>query len=117
MRFLGFGRQGPSDIRDLTPEAAHAAFAAGEAVLVDVREPNEWAMAHIEGSQLLPLSRFDPHAIEKREDQEVIYLCAGGIRSVTAIEIARAAGLKADAHLAGGLKAWHAAGLPLVRGE
>jgi rhodanese-related sulfurtransferase len=40
----------------------------------------------------------------------VVFSCASGIRSVTACEIARAAGLPYDAHLAGGLKAWKAAG-------
>ena len=42
----------------------------------------------------------------------MVFTCGSGVRSIKAAEIAQAAGLGYDAHLAGGLKAWKAAGLP-----
>ena len=61
---------------------------------------------------LLPLSMFDPHAIPDPAGRAVVFACRSGNRSVTASLAAQAAGLPYDAHLAGGIKAWKAAGLP-----
>ncbi|EGF89214.1 rhodanese domain-containing protein [Asticcacaulis biprosthecium C19] len=47
--------------------------------------------------------------------KRVVLQCAGGVRSVRALEACQAAGLDITDHLAGGIKAWHAAGLPIVR--
>jgi rhodanese-related sulfurtransferase len=44
----------------------------------------------------------------------VVFTCASGVRSMKAVEIVQAAGLTFDAHLAGGIAAWKAAGLPVV---
>jgi rhodanese-related sulfurtransferase len=55
---------------------------------------------------------FDPHAIPDPAGREVVFACSSGKRSVTASLAAQSVGLPYDAHLAGGLKAWKAAGLP-----
>jgi rhodanese-related sulfurtransferase len=81
-------------------------------LLIDVREPQETAVERIAGSTLLPLSAFDPHDIPDPQGRTVVFSCASGIRSVKACEIAQAAGMAFDAHLAGGIKAWKAAGYP-----
>jgi len=101
------------DVRDLTPEQVAQGLAAGAVMIVDVREPHEIEIARIAGSVFLPMSVFDPEAIPDPDGRTVVFSCASGIRSVAASQVAQASGLPYDAHLAGGLKAWKAAGLPV----
>ena len=103
---------GPGAVRDLSAEEVAAELAADRILLVDVREPRETAVERIPGSVLLPLSAFDPAAIPDPDGREVVFSCATGKRSVRAAEIAQAAGLPYRSHLAGGIVAWKAAGLP-----
>ncbi len=60
----------------------------------------------------MPLSRLDPMEIPDPAGRKVVFSCNSGNRSVKASEIAQAAGLPYDSHLAGGIKGWKAAGLP-----
>jgi rhodanese-related sulfurtransferase len=104
-----FGRGG---VRDLTPEEVAAGLTADEILLIDVREPQETEQERIPGAVLAPLSQFDPVNLPDPHGRTVVFTCGSGVRSTKAAEIAQAAGLAYDAHLAGGLKAWKAAGLP-----
>jgi rhodanese-related sulfurtransferase len=103
---------GPKQVRDLTAHDVAAGLSAGTVMLVDVREPNETMVERTPDSVLLPLSQFDPHAVPDAGGRTVVFTCGSGIRSLRAAEAALAAGLPYDAHLAGGLKAWKAAGFP-----
>jgi rhodanese-related sulfurtransferase len=103
---------GVSGVRDLTAEEVARGLAQGEIILVDVREPNETAVERIPGSLLVPLSSFAPEDIPNPEGLPVVFSCRSGNRSVKASQIAQAAGLPYDAHLAGGIIAWKAAGYP-----
>jgi rhodanese-related sulfurtransferase len=103
-------------LRELTPTQVHARLAEGKAILVDVREADEHAAERIRGAHHAPLSRFDPGQLPRTAGKEIILHCAGGKRSATAVERCLAAGLPIDSHLAGGLAAWKAAGLPTDRG-
>jgi rhodanese-related sulfurtransferase len=85
------------------------------AVVIDVREPNEFEAEHIAGAKLFPLSAFDPNQLPK--DVPLIFNCGIGKRSAMALARAQQAGYAHDAHLAGGLAAWKAAGLPTVSGK
>jgi rhodanese-related sulfurtransferase len=85
------------------------------AVLIDVREPAEFEAEHIEGARLFPLSTFDPNRLPK--DVPLIFNCGIGKRSAMAVARAQQAGYAHDAHLAGGLAAWKAAGLQTVIGK
>ncbi len=107
-----FGLFGRGNVRNLSPEDVADGLAAGQVLLVDVREPNETALERIPGSALLPLSSFDPTDIPDPAGRTVVFSCRSGNRSLKAAEMAQAAGLPYDAHLAGGLNAWKAAGLP-----
>jgi rhodanese-related sulfurtransferase len=107
-----YGLFGGGAVRDLTPEEVATGIKAGEILLVDVREPNETAVERIPGAVLLPLSTFDPGDLPDPDGRVLVFSCGSGIRSVKAAEIAQAAGLPHNTHLAGGLKAWKAAGLP-----
>ena len=106
---------GANDVRDLTAEEVAAGLSAGKMMLVDVRELNKTQIERIPVSVLSPLSQFDPHALPDPNGRTVVFSCGVGIRSLRAAEAALAAGLPYDAHLAGGLKAWKAAGFPTER--
>jgi rhodanese-related sulfurtransferase len=102
-------------VHDLTPEDVSRGMAEGRYLLVDVREPNEVAVEAYPGAVVVPLSSFDPRDIPAHGKQ-VVFACRSGKRSVTASLAAQAAGLVYDKHLAGGMLAWKAAGLPTKTG-
>ena len=98
-------------VHDLTPEDVARGLAEDRMILVDVREPNETAVERYPGAVIVPLS-FDPADIPDPQGRQVVFACRSGRRSVTASQAAQAAGLPYDSHLAGGILAWKAAGLP-----
>ena len=99
-------------VRDLTPAEVARGLAEGCMVLVDVREPNETALERFPAAVLLPLSAFDSAAIPVQSGAEVVFACRSGRRSVTASLAAQEQGFAYGSHLAGGILAWKAAGLP-----
>jgi rhodanese-related sulfurtransferase len=103
-------------VHDLTPEDVSKGMSEGRYLLVDVREPNEVAAEAYPGGVVVPLSSFDPAAIPDPQGKEIVFACRSGKRSVTASLAAQAAGLSHDKHLAGGMLAWKAAGLPTKTG-
>ena len=103
-------------IHDLSPEEVAQGLADDTILLVDVREPHELAMARIPDAVNVPLSSFDPGAIPEPAGKRVVFLCAAGVRSIKASEMAQAAGLPYDAHLEGGIRAWAMAGYDFERG-
>jgi rhodanese-related sulfurtransferase len=107
-----FAQRGRKNVRDLQPDEVARGLAEGSVLLVDVREPNETAVERYPEALHLPMSQFDPAAIPDPQGRQVVFACQSGIRSVTASLTAQAAGFPYDAHLAGGIKAWKAMGLP-----
>jgi rhodanese-related sulfurtransferase len=99
-------------INEVAPQTVAKLLEKGEALLIDVREPNEFAAERIEGALLFPLSTFDPAQVPACHCREVIFHCGTGMRSRKALSLCQAAGLDVHSHMAGGLKAWRAAGLP-----
>jgi rhodanese-related sulfurtransferase len=102
----------PPSVRDLTPEEVARGLEAGRMLLVDVREPNETAVERFPDAVLEPLSVFDPAAIPDPAGREVVFACRSGRRSVSASLAAQEQGFAYGSHLAGGILAWKAAGLP-----
>jgi rhodanese-related sulfurtransferase len=88
---------------------------AGELLLIDVREPAEYAAERIPGALLYPLSTFDASAVPGNVPQRVVFHCGTGKRSLTAAERCIQAGRAYAAHMAGGIAAWKAAGLPVIK--
>jgi rhodanese-related sulfurtransferase len=116
---FGFGKPGSdraSDPRDISPEALKALVDAGNAVVVDVREPHEFAAGHIPGAINLPLSGFTPAALPPAGGRKLVLNCAAGGRSARALAACAAADASVEGHLAGGIGAWAAAGLPIAEG-
>jgi rhodanese-related sulfurtransferase len=103
-------------VHDLTPEDVSKGMAEGRYLLVDVRELHEVAVEAYPGAVVVPLSSFDPQDIPAPDGKQVVFACRSGKRSVTASLAAQATGLVYDKHLAGGMLAWKAAGLPTKTG-
>jgi rhodanese-related sulfurtransferase len=100
------------EVTNLTPQEVAQGMRDGRMVLIDVREPNEVAVEAYPDALVLPLSAFDPSAIPDPEGKEVVFACRSGRRSITASIAAQDAGYPYRCHLAGGMIAWKAAGLP-----
>ncbi|OYX32353.1 MAG: sulfurtransferase [Caulobacterales bacterium 32-69-10] len=105
---------GAPKTKDLTPQQVQAALDAHQILLIDVREPAEFAAERIHGALNFPLSTFDPGALPQAGDRLVVFQCGSGKRSAAAVDQCRKAGHAIDAHLAGGIAAWKAQGLPTV---
>jgi rhodanese-related sulfurtransferase len=99
---------------NLSPAEVKAALEKRTIVLVDVREPSEFAAERIHGALNYPLSTFDPAALGALPVAQVVFQCGTGKRSGMAVERCISAGLPIVRHLAGGIGAWKSAGLPVV---
>jgi rhodanese-related sulfurtransferase len=99
-------------VENLTPEQVAAGLTEGRMLLVDVREPNETEVESYPDAVIVPLSCFDPAAIPDPQGRQVVFACRSGKRSVTASLAAQEQGYPYKSHLAGGIIAWKAAGLP-----
>src|SRR5260221_11284127 len=88
-----------------------------EALVVDVREPNEFAAGHVLGAKNVPLSRLDASSAElaKRKERPLIVCCDGGERSAKALAALTKQGFTRVANLSGGIAAWQQAGLPVEK--
>jgi hydroxyacylglutathione hydrolase len=87
----------------------------GEAQLVDVREPNEWADGHAPRAVLIPLEQLAVRRGELDPTRPVVTICRSGRRSLTAAEILLEAGFHDVLSLDGGMIAWRAAQMPVER--
>jgi rhodanese-related sulfurtransferase len=105
---------GAPKTRDLTPHEVKTALDKQEILLIDVREPDEFAAARIAGAVNMPLSSFDPAALPPAEGKAIVFQCGSGKRSASAVAACQKAGQAHDAHLAGGIMAWKSHGLPTV---
>ena len=101
-------------LRELDPKTALEAVQSNEAILIDVREPREYASERIHGALLFPLSTFDPAALPIDKTREVIFHCGSGKRSADAVARCEAAGVPITTHLRGGLMSWKQAGLATI---
>jgi rhodanese-related sulfurtransferase len=110
-------------IQNLSVDQVAGELAQGGVVLVDIREPGEWAAGRIPGAIHVPrgLLEFnaDPtspaHRRELDPGQRVILHCASGGRSALAADTLQKMGYTNVAHLDGGFKAWVAAGRPVEK--
>jgi adenylyltransferase/sulfurtransferase len=91
----------PLELRDMLDSGKPIA-------LIDVREPAEWAINHIEGADLIPKSTLDTGAGLARvpQDRIAVLYCKTGIRSAEALLALKQAGFADALHLQGGIVAW-----------
>ena len=95
---------GPAEARELT---------TGGAVLLDVREPEEWAAGHAPDAQFVPLRDVPARVDELPHERRIVAVCRSGARSGKATEFLQARGFDV-VNLAGGMQAWANAGLPVT---
>jgi rhodanese-related sulfurtransferase len=88
-----------------------------DALVLDVREPGEYAAGHIPGAKHVPLGQLASRLkeFEKFKERPVVITCATGSRSGAAISILRKSGFNEAVNLKGGIAAWEQASLPLEK--
>jgi len=88
------------------------------ALLIDVREADEYAQGHAPGSTLIPLGQLAQRLqeIARYKDKPVVLICHSGRRSAQALKLLEGAGFSAAANVEGGMIAWQKAGLPVISG-
>jgi hydroxyacylglutathione hydrolase len=89
--------------------------AAGEVIVVDVRNDHEWQAGHIPGARHLMLGYLPERVSEIPTDKPVLVQCQSGVRSAIGASILQAKGILNVMNLSGGINAWAAAGLPVER--
>ena len=80
--------------------------------VLDVRQPDEFAEAHVPGAVLIPLNELAARQDEIPNDRPLLVICANGPRSARAVEALRAAGYDAT-NVVGGTNAWIDADFPV----
>ena len=106
-----------NQIREIAPADAAKEAKAGEAVIIDVRDKDEWDEKHIPDAVHLSRGTIELDIEEKVPDPNAVVIChcGGGGRSALAAESLQKMGYKNVRSMAGGLKAWKAAGLPVTK--
>jgi len=102
-------------MEEVTPQEGQRRVQAG-ALLLDVRERDEYAAVHAQGARLMPLSEFQDQYGTLSKDQEIVVICRSGARSARAAQFLLEQGYRA-VNLGGGTIAWEDEGLPVERGE
>ena len=87
-----------------------------QALVIDVRQPEEYREGHIAGSKLIPLGELGKHINELPKDKEIICVCASGSRSSSATKYLIKMGYNAF-DMTGGMFMWQRAQLPVKKGN
>lgn len=101
----------------VTPAAAVQLMNREKAVVIDVCEPAEYAEGHVTGAKSIPLGELEaklPSAV-KNKATPLVLVCASGMRSGRAVVIARKLGYDNAQSLAGGMRSWREANLPVEK--
>ncbi len=103
--------------RVTAPMVAEELGSADPPMVLDIRNPGEWASKHIEDSINIPLNHLRERMDEIPRDHAIAVHCAGGYRSSIAASILHQYGITHLVEIAGGLAAWEAAQLPVVSSQ
>jgi rhodanese-related sulfurtransferase len=104
-------------ITEISPADAQKQTEAGDAVLIDVREEEDWSEGHAKGAKHLGRGMIELEIEEQVPDLKtpIICYCGGGSRSALVTESLQKMGYENVRSLAGGFRAWQEAGLPNAR--
>jgi rhodanese-related sulfurtransferase len=86
------------------------------AVLLDVRERDEFTQVRVEGSLFIPMSQLGSRLHEIPKDRPILVLCASGSRSANVTGHLLSEGWDDVGNIAGGISTWERMGLPVKRG-
>jgi len=105
------------NITEISPGDAAAKSKSGNAVIIDVRDKDEWDEGHIPGAINMSRGTIELDIEEKVPDPNAMIIChcGGGGRSALAAESLQKMGYKNVRNMAGGFKAWKADGLPTAK--
>jgi rhodanese-related sulfurtransferase/transcriptional regulator with XRE-family HTH domain len=102
-------------VQSIEPREARALIDAGGVEIIDVREPHEWSSGHIAGARNVPLFDLKSGGIGALPQAPLLFVCARGMRSLSAAQAAVAAGRTQVFSLDGGVEAWRQHGFSLER--
>lgn len=91
---------------EVTPREARAAHERGEISIIDCRTPEEFEIARVQGTELIPLAELEDRMDEIDTSRPIAFLCHHGVRSLKAALAARAAGITGAVSIAGGIELW-----------
>jgi rhodanese-related sulfurtransferase len=103
--------------KELSPAAAVDMINHENAVVIDLRDPELFRAGHIIGAICTPTDDFGQKRMEKYKTKPLILVCPRGLQSIAMATKLRAEGFTQPMVLSGGITAWQAANLPLVKGK
>jgi len=106
---LGRGQEAPAEdvVEEISARELKQRLDAGEDLpIIDVREPHEWDICHIDGARLIPLGTLGSHLHELDTARTYVMQCRSGVRSAKAIGQMQKAGFRRLLNLKGGVLAW-----------
>jgi sulfur-carrier protein adenylyltransferase/sulfurtransferase len=101
----------PGDVRRILPAELNKLLkqpGAAAPLLIDVREDYEFEAGHLEGAIHVPLSQLPQHLPQLAPDSDPVFICRGGMRSMSACALALRANVRSPANLEGGMMRWAA---------
>jgi rhodanese-related sulfurtransferase len=115
-RFQKLVAQAKRNIAEISPADARKQVETGDAILIDVREEGDWREGHAQGATHLSRGVIELEIEEQISDatKPIICYCGGGSRSALVAESLQKMGYENVRSLAGGLRAWKQAGLPMA---
>lgn len=116
-RFQKLVAEAKKQITEISPGDALKAAEEGNAVLIDVREADDWNEGHAKGAKHLNRGVIELEIEEEIPDlkKPIICYCGGGSRSALVAESLQKMGYENVRSMAGGLRAWKEAGLPMIQ--
>jgi rhodanese-related sulfurtransferase len=117
--FLKLVDDARSRVHEVDVDEARRKLESGKARLIDVREESEWVAGHARGAQHMGKGVIE-RDVEQRiphKNAELILYCGGGFRSALATDNLQKMGYTNVSSMAGGWRAWQAAGAPVESGE
>jgi rhodanese-related sulfurtransferase len=100
------------DVPEVSAEEANARVTEG-ALLLDVREPDEWQAGHAPNAMFVPRGEVDARIDELPRDRQIVAICRVGGRSAAVVATLNTLGFDA-VNVAGGMRAWASEDLPVV---
>lgn len=102
-----------SHVKEVDPTETKRRLDSQSALVVDVREPDEWREGHIAGAKHIPLGQIRARSAEIMKAPEVVFVCRSGSRSASAADALTKAGHANAYNMAGGMLAWKRQNLPV----
>jgi adenylyltransferase/sulfurtransferase len=97
----------PTDMESITTSELRKKIAAGlDGLLIDVRQPEEYEVAHIDGSRLIPLAELESQLDSLPKEQTIYLHCKAGGRSARAVQLMESHGFRKAVNVTGGMDQW-----------